>query len=202
MNIDIYTGGMASTNAYLVQTESGNILFDAPGGVYDWLQERGITVSHVVLTHQHWDHSHDVSFFKNATIIAFADPCEDYILQESFKKRYDMPLDVKPYTIDQKVADGETLSLHGMDYKVLHVPGHSPDSVAFFSKEEQMCIAGDVLFYQSCGRVDLPGGDAKQLINSIEKKLFKLPADTTIFPGHGPDTTIEDEMKDNPYKSL
>ena len=200
MNIDIYTGGLAATNGYLVQTETATILFDAPAGIYQWLQDRNIEVSHVVLTHQHWDHSHDVSFFKDAEVYAFADHSEDLILQIRFRENYNMPLDVKPYTVTKKLKDKENFTLGGASFHALHVPGHSPDSLAFFCKEEQMCIGGDVLFQQSCGRVDLPGGDAKQLVHSIEKVLFKLPADTTVFPGHGAETTIEEEKKDNPYK--
>ncbi|MDB9741250.1 MBL fold metallo-hydrolase [Akkermansiaceae bacterium] len=202
MNIDIYTGGIAQTNGYLIQTEQTNILFDAPAGVYEWLQERDIEVSHVILTHQHWDHSHDLSFFKEATIVAFADHSEDLILQNNFKKRYDIPLDVKPYVVTQKLAHNELLSVGDLHFKALHVPGHSPDSIAFYNKDEQMCIGGDVLFYQSCGRVDLPGGNAEELVKSIEDVLFTLPPETTIFPGHGPETSIEEEMESNPYKSL
>jgi len=65
-----------------------------------------------------------------------------------------------------------------------------------------MCIAGDVIFAGSCGRVDLPGGDAKQLVSSIEDVFFKFPPDTTLFPGHGPETSVEEEISTNPYKSL
>ena len=202
MNIDIYTGGLAETNGYLIQTEHATILFDAPAGIHKWLTDREIEVTHVILTHQHWDHSHDTSFFTDAKVIAFADHSEDLILQENFKKRYDIPLEVKPYTVDQKPKHNQELTIGDISFKVLHVPGHSPDSIAFFCKSEQMCIGGDVLFQNSCGRVDLPGGSPEDLINSIEKTLFKLPADTTVFPGHGPETSIEEEKKNNPYKDL
>lgn len=202
MNIDIYTGGLAQTNSYLVQTEKTCILFDAPAGVYEWLKDRDIEVSHVILTHQHWDHSHDLSYFTKAKIFAYADHSEDLILQENFRTRYSLPLEVKPFDIDRKLTHNETFQVGDISLKALHVPGHSPDSLAFFCKEEQMCIGGDVLFAQSCGRVDLPGGDADQLIQSIEKVLFKLPTETTIFPGHGPETSIEEEKQNNPYKTL
>jgi len=102
MNIDIYTGGMAETNAYLVEINGNYILFDAPEGVYDWLQARKINVSHLILTHQHWDHSYDVSHFSDAQVIAFdPNPHEEITLIESFKKRYNMPLNIKPFTIDK-----------------------------------------------------------------------------------------------------
>ena len=108
MNIDIYTGGLAETNGYLIQTDHATILFDAPAGIYKWLTDREVEVTHLILTHQHWDHSHDTSFFTEAKVIAFADHSEDLILQENFKKRYDIPHDVKPYTVDSShsVASG------------------------------------------------------------------------------------------------
>ncbi len=202
MNIDIYTGGLAETNAYLVQTETSSILFDAPAGIYDWLESRDIKITHLLLTHLHWDHCHDVSFFKDVEILAFADHDEDLILQRSFKERHGIDLDIKPFQVTQKITHEQEINIADIQLNAYHVPGHSPDSLAFHCPEESMCIAGDVLFYQSCGRVDLPGGNGKQLVDSIEKIMFNLPEDTTIFPGHGPETTIEEEKKHNPYKTI
>lgn len=202
MNIDIYTGGLAETNGYLIQTESACILFDAPAGIYDWLKSRDIKVTHLLLTHLHWDHCHDVSLFQDIEILAFAEHDEDLILQRSFKQRYGIDLNIKPFKVTQLISHEQEIKIVDVALTAHHVPGHSTDSLAFHCPEESMCIAGDVLFYQSCGRVDLPGGDGEKLIKSIENVMFALPEDTTIFPGHGPETTIEEEKKHNPYKTI
>ena len=82
---------------------------------------------------------------------------------------------------------------------IIHVPGHSPGSLVFYNKEENFAIVGDVLFNGSIGRTDLVGGDFDLLISGIQSKLFLLPNDTTVYPGHGPSTTIGREKKSNPF---
>jgi glyoxylase-like metal-dependent hydrolase (beta-lactamase superfamily II) len=82
---------------------------------------------------------------------------------------------------------------------VIHAPGHSPGSTCFYCKKQHFIIGGDVLFYNSIGRTDLPGGNHEHLISSIKGKLFKLPGDTKVYPGHGAETTIGSEIKENPY---
>jgi glyoxylase-like metal-dependent hydrolase (beta-lactamase superfamily II) len=84
-------------------------------------------------------------------------------------------------------------------FKILQVPGHSPGHVAFYHEESNQIWGGDVLFRQSIGRTDLPGGDFEQLKNSIEVNLFTLPEETTVLPGHGPTTTIGFERLNNPF---
>lgn len=202
MEIDIYTGGLAETNGYLVKSGDTCILFDAPEGIYDWLKSRDIKISHLLLTHQHWDHCNDAAYFDDIEIIAFDDYSKELTIEESFKQRYHLSLNIRAFKVDKKLKHEESITIGDITLETLHVPGHSPDSIAFHCKEEQMCIGGDVLFYQSCGRVDLPGSDAEELVNSIENVLFKLPTETTIFPGHGPETSIEEEKNNNPYKSI
>jgi len=81
----------------------------------------------------------------------------------------------------------------------LHVPGHSPGSLAFYCQEQNFVIVGDVLFKGSIGRTDLPGGDYDLIMESISNKLMTLPPDTTVFPGHGPSTSIHEEALSNPF---
>jgi glyoxylase-like metal-dependent hydrolase (beta-lactamase superfamily II) len=83
--------------------------------------------------------------------------------------------------------------------EVIHAPGHSPGSICFNCKKQHFIIGGDVLFYNSIGRTDLPGGNHEHLISSIKEKLFKLPGDTKVYSGHGSTTTIGAEIKENPY---
>lgn len=199
MEISIYTGGFAATNGYLIQTEETCILFDAPSGVKEWLDKQGVKISHLILTHQHWDHCDDASKFENVEIYAYADQSEDFVMQKLARENWGIPLDVKPFQVTKHIKHGETFAIGDTEFKALHVPGHSPDSLAFFCQDEEMCIVGDALFEGGIGRTDFPNGDHKQLLDSIKKHLYTLPKSTTIFPGHGPDTTIETEVKNNPF---
>jgi len=199
MNVDIYTGGMAQTNSYLLTTDTATILFDAPEGVAQWVENKGVTVTHICLTHQHWDHSHDLSYFQNAELIAFTDYSDELTIQKRFRETYNMPLEVKPYTVNKKVSHEETFSIGGLQFKALHVPGHSTDSIAFYIESENLCVSGDVVMYNSTGRIDLPGGDGSQLKDSIANVLLKLPDTTILCPGHGPSSSVEDEKEKNEY---
>ena len=201
MKLETYTGGLAATNAYLLTTENATILFDAPEGVHAWLQEMGVTISHLILTHQHWDHSYDAAKFKDVEVYAFSEYDKSLTIEDDFNRRYGMGLKVEPFTVNKTIGHNETFSIEGTKFKALHVPGHSPDSLAFYNKEENLCISGDVIMMESTGRVDLPGGDSKQLRDSIEKVLLKLPPETSLFPGHGEDSLVEQEIAYNPYKT-
>ena len=99
------------------------------------------------------------------------------------------------------LADGETVTAAGVTFEVIAVPGHSPGGIALFSREEGVVFTGDALFAGSIGRSDLPGGDHEQLMRSIRQRLFVLPPSTTVYPGHGPQTTIREEMENNPFFS-
>ena len=83
--------------------------------------------------------------------------------------------------------------------KILHVPGHTPGHVVFYFEEEKAIVCGDVIFYHGIGRTDLPGSSQEVLLNSIRKSLFSLPSDTTLLPGHGPVTSIQEEKTYNPF---
>ena len=97
------------------------------------------------------------------------------------------------------ISDGQTLSFGKTDLVALHVPGHSRGSLAFYSKNDKTVFTGDALFDGSIGRTDLQGGNYETLINSITTRLFTLPSDTCVCPGHGESTSIGKEIKSNPY---
>jgi glyoxylase-like metal-dependent hydrolase (beta-lactamase superfamily II) len=100
------------------------------------------------------------------------------------------------------LTEHQTISFGTTDLVVLHVPGHSRGSVAFYCRSDKTVFTGDALFAGSIGRTDLPGGNYETLINSIRKKLFTLPADTVVYPGHGNETTIGTEIESNPFFKL
>ena len=97
------------------------------------------------------------------------------------------------------LEDGETITWGNSSLKVLYTPGHASGSVCFHNADQEFVITGDVLFKDTIGRTDLPTGDFDQLMNSIKTKLFTLPAETMVYPGHGPETTIGYEMENNPF---
>jgi len=103
---------------------------------------------------------------------------------------------------DVYLEEGDLITFGNQQLSVLFVPGHSPGHIAFYNENEKTLIAGDVLFLNSIGRTDLPGGNHTTLIESIHQKLFTLPDDVTVYPGHGPETTIGFERKTNPFCAL
>ena len=108
--------------------------------------------------------------------------------------------DMKPVSpIDSFLKENEFLEFGNTKLKIIHVPGHAPGHVVFYNKEEKILIAGDVLFYGSIGRTDLPGGNHEQLISNIKNKLFALPDDTVVYCGHGPETKLGFEKESNPF---
>lgn len=103
---------------------------------------------------------------------------------------------------DIYLKEGEAVTFGNQSLAVLFVPGHAPGHVAFYDASSKTLIGGDVLFYNSIGRTDLPGGNFDTLIDSIHQKFFTLPDDVTVYPGHGPETTIGYEKKTNPFCAL
>lgn len=100
------------------------------------------------------------------------------------------------------LEEGQTINIGNESLEILLTPGHSPGSVCFYSRQHKFLIGGDVLFQGSVGRTDIPGGDMDILLESIKTKLYTLPEDVIVYPGHGDSTTIGDEMKTNPFARM
>lgn len=200
MKFSVYTGGFVQTNGYLVETPDGNFLIDAPEGVARWAEAKGVRVDEVLLTHQHYDHVTDCAALKagGAKLFALEDYSKDLTL-ENAARAWGLPISVVPYEIDGKFDPEKTLRVAGLEIRLAHVPGHSPDSVTFYLPEKGVLFSGDTLFEGSVGRTDLPGGNTKQLLDGISGKLLTLPEETTVFPGHGGQTEIGVEKRENPY---
>ena len=112
---------------------------------------------------------------------------------------FHLPVDPEPLEPDRFISDGSKLKLGEEIIKVIATPGHSLGGVCYYIPESGFILTGDTLFQGSIGRTDLPGGNQRQLIKSIKNKLMKLPADTVVYPGHGPATTIGREAVSNPF---
>jgi glyoxylase-like metal-dependent hydrolase (beta-lactamase superfamily II) len=199
--IERFTGGFVQTNSYLISTPDGaQLLIDAPEGVAKWLADKGIRPAAVLLTHQHYDHVQGAAELSALGIPIHAwVPYSPALTLEQMVRGWGLPISVAPYTITNLLEGTERLEIAGLEIELLHVPGHSSDSVAFHLHSQGEVFGGDTLFAGGIGRTDLPGGDHDQLITGIQTKLLPLAAETRVFPGHGPATTIGAERAGNPY---
>lgn len=189
---------MVQTNGYLVECGGRAFLVDAPAGIADWLRGKGVEISDLFLTHQHYDHVEDAAELQaaGARIVAFAGYSKDLTL-ETYGAGRGLP-EVGKFEVDRVIGEGEA-ELFGKKVKVGHVPGHSADSLTFFIEDEELVFSGDALFEGSVGRCDLPGGSLDTLISGIRRELMTLPDQTRVLPGHGGETTIGRERVENGY---
>ncbi len=207
ITVDTYCGGMFQTNGYLLTMGEGDdvarLLIDAPEGVADWLKSMAIDkLDAVLLTHQHHDHIIGLAKLQGefeTETLAFSKFDRELTLVDSLVERMGIALPLDEYAVNQTLTDGSKRSFAGEELTCFHTPGHSPDSLSFYWEAAGICFGGDVLFHRSVGRSDFPHSDPQSLINSIQQKLFPLPEKTVIYPGHGPETTIGEEKRENPF---
>lgn len=201
MNLHNYSGGLVQTNGYILAEEDGTcLLIDAPLGITQHLAELNLRATDLLLTHQHFDHVEDVAALHSAgvKVHALKPHNPELILDKEAREFMGLPVQITPFQVDHLIDPEKPLTIASHQFTVLHVPGHSPDSLAFHLSSESYLFAGDALFNGSIGRTDLPGGNHQQLLDSIRKKLYTLPDVTAVFPGHGPQTSINKEKSSNP----
>lgn len=197
--------GMCQTNCYFVYEEGKSqvMLFDpADKGdyIYNGLKNKGFSVEAILLTHGHFDHIWGVEKLKElsgAKVYAYEGEkalCEDASLNVS--KGAGRACIVKA---DHYVKDGEEIQAAGVTCKLLATPGHTEGSCCYYFAADKILISGDTLFQESVGRTDLPTGSMSMLVRSVKEKLFPLPEDVKVYPGHGEETTIGHEKKYNPF---
>lgn len=180
------------------------IVFD-PGDEIDSilaiLARHGLTVKAIVITHAHIDHIGGAAKLKAVTGAPVHMNANDQELYDHLDVQAQWLGMATPgrTEIDSGARDGDTLRLAATDFHILHTPGHTQGSLCLWIPAEQKLIAGDTLFRDSVGRTDLPGGNHRQLLASIEDKLLRLPEETVVIPGHGPSTTIGRERERNPF---
>ena len=194
------------TNAFaLVEPALGQcVVVDAPAEAYDWAvqisKKYDCQIIALILTHGHWDHIVDGHKFASAGISTYGHVGDRKMFASPSKMAsYALPgLELNPVHILHWIKGGDTLKLLGATMEIRHVPGHCPGNVLIYLKKEASAIVGDVIFAGSVGRYDLPGGDFSVLQKSIRTQVYSLPEDTTIYPGHGPTTTVGHEKVHNP----
>jgi len=165
------------------------------------ISEHKLTPLMIINTHCHIDHVQGISFLKKQFgIPLLAHREEARILEKApvMGELFGLRIDTLP-EIDRFIAHNESITFGNSSLTALHVPGHSPGSLAFYAEQDAFAVTGDALFAAGIGRTDLPGGDYDSLIESIKKQLFSLPPETTIWPGHGGSSTIGFETENNPF---
>lgn len=199
--IQSYTGGHVFTNGYVINHNDTCIVVDAPALIHEVVQQEGMKPTHLLLTHQHFDHTEDVEALQamGVKVLMHSAYDESLIRQKEARANWGLPVDIKPFTADT-LLDGKTeLSIGNLEIKIAHVPGHSPDSITFYIPELDVVFSGDTLMQGGCGRTDLPGGSHEQLLQGIRDHIYSLPDQTMVLSGHGSETTVGHEKAHNDF---
>lgn len=177
-----------------------------PGGDLDEIlgaaKEAGVTITKILLTHAHIDHAGGTGELAAKLGVPIEGPHEgdqfwiDLLPEQS--KMFGFP-PAQTFTPTRWLHQGDTVTVGNTTLDVRHCPGHTPGHVVFFSRADRLAIVGDVIFHNSIGRTDFPGGNHAQLIQSIRENLFPLGDDVAFVPGHGPMSTFGEERKHNPF---
>ena len=202
---------MFGINTYLVwNPATGEAAVIDPGMINDreqaaidrFISDNGLVVRNLINTHMHVDHIFGDRYIKEKYGVDIAASPADSFLGERAAmqcRMFGLPDDMASVKIDRELKDGDKIDIGGETVDILSVPGHSPGSLVLYFPESKWAITGDVLFRRSIGRTDLVAGNHSQLIDGITTKLFALPDDTTVYPGHGDPTTIGEEKRENPF---
>jgi glyoxylase-like metal-dependent hydrolase (beta-lactamase superfamily II) len=201
--VERYELGPIATNCYVVRASeeaSEGVVID-PGGdaakLARELERLGVTCKAILITHGHWDHLGGVADLAEATGAPVHMAADERIALERINDFAPAELPLRPYTPEVLLEGDETLELAGITFQTLRVPGHSPAHLAYYA--EGCLFSGDVLFAGSVGRTDLPFGDWDTLVASIRLLADRFPPETVVYSGHGPETTLGDELARNPF---
>jgi glyoxylase-like metal-dependent hydrolase (beta-lactamase superfamily II) len=191
--------GYIQANCYIVFDEAQNAVVIDPGDecskIMAKITENRLNVGKIILTHGHFDHigaAADLAKFTHAPVLAGEG--EKAVIESNSR--------VKIPVIDEYLKDGDMVMCGNLSFKVIHTPGHSAGGICLYAKERRCLFSGDTLFKRYIGRCDLFTGNLKQITVSVLNKLFTLPEDTVVYPGHDAKTTIGEEKKSNEVLSL
>ncbi len=209
MNIKTFVFNPFYENTYVISSQAGNCLIFDPGcyedferkELIDFVELEGLKVKAIINTHCHIDHVLGNDYLRDKYSVPLKIPKYEKEVYEA------IPVIAPQWGItgyhqaevDEFLEEGNVISLDEIELEMIEVAGHSPGHLIFYCKEDREVIGGDVLFRESIGRTDLPGGDHDALLSNIQQKVYTLPEDVTVYPGHGPSTTIGHEKMHNPF---
>lgn len=176
--------------------------YNEQAALREFIAKENLTVKFLLNTHLHIDHAFGNAFVaREFGVLPLACKEDEFLLDKMNDQA--IAFGVSPCDGAQKLGgyltENDRVNFGEIEFEILHVPGHSPGSLCFYSRKEKVVFTGDVLFFQSIGRTDLPGGNHEQLVSGIAEKLFTLPDEVEVFPGHGRTSTIGFERAHNPY---
>jgi glyoxylase-like metal-dependent hydrolase (beta-lactamase superfamily II) len=211
ITVKVFVFNSFQENTYLLFDETNACIIVDPGmsslheqsGIREYIAEHQLNPVAMINTHCHVDHVLGCNFVKNTYQIPFyIHPDEEKVLDNAtgFGEFFGLQVEIPPAP-DHYLDQGQTYTFGSSELQIMHVPGHSPGSIALYSVPDKIILTGDVLFNGSIGRTDLPGGDYRTLIDNIKSKILVLPREVVAYPGHGPYTTIGDEYDTNPFLS-
>ena len=213
MNIRCFVFNRIFVNSYLLAGEEGEAALIDPGcsdaaeerQLWQAVNEGGLRIRHLLLTHAHADHIQGCEWakrnFPEAVLAAHPDCAGDYRRANAYCSLFGFPERQYP-PIEHPLAHGEEIRFGGITLQVLHTPGHAQGCVCYYAEKEGLLFSGDTLFQGSVGRTDLPGGSQRELLQSLRNVLAPLPPETRVLCGHGAETTLAEERRYNPYFSF
>lgn len=209
IKIKKFTFNPFQENTYLLINEEKDCIVVDPGcfnrneesELSSYIETNNLNPTMLINTHAHIDHVLGNHFVANQYQLGLSIFQSEYPMLEMAirsSEMYGIPYTPSP---DPQffLKDGDTIEFGNTSFDVLHVPGHAPDHIVLINENENIMIGGDVLFKQSIGRTDLPGGNHKDLIQNIKTKIFPLKESIVVYSGHGPETTIGEEKNNNPF---
>jgi hydroxyacylglutathione hydrolase len=202
--VDRYELGMLATNAYIVRATAGSpeaVVIDPADEAAQLrreLDEAGARCVAILVTHCHWDHLLGVADLAEDTgARVYMSATEAPVLESPDTVYAGSAPPIRPHSPEVRLEGDETLELAGLTFETIRIPGHSPGHLAFHA--DGALLSGDVLFAGSVGRADLPGADWDTMLASIRLLMERFPPETVVYPGHGPPTTLGDELARNPF---
>ncbi|MCY7421085.1 MAG: MBL fold metallo-hydrolase [Chitinophagaceae bacterium] len=209
LSVQFFTFNAFQENTYIIYAANGEAIIVDPGcnstvennALLHFVTQHNLRVVQLINTHCHLDHILGNDLIASTYgLELFLHPNEEQmlLLSPQAAKMYGIQLTAYKGAL-HFLKGGDVVTLGGETLQVLDAPGHSPGSICLYSQADRFIIAGDVLFKESVGRTDLPGGNHQALLTSIREQLFTLPEEVVVYPGHGPTTTIGHEKKYNPF---
>ena len=206
-----FTCNMLAENCYVASDDTceaviidcGVMYQDEGAAIIQYVRNNNLKPVHLLCTHGHFDHCMGNGVIFNEFGLKPEVHLEDQFLMESMVQQtadilgVTLPMEVPP--VGKYLSDSDVITFGSHTLHLLHTPGHTPGGVCYYCKAENICFSGDTLFRMSIGRTDFERGSYEEIVNSLLNVLAPLPPDTKVYPGHGPSTTIADEVRYNPY---